>query len=372
MHPPRDGRIFHKDCCTLARAGYDVHLLCHGGEDGMTDEGVRLHSLGPLPTRTGLQPLSRLGAIWRASRAVKKLPASLYHLRDPELIPLGVWLKLTTKAKVVFDSREDNVSYVRHKHYIPKLLRPLVVAFAKLLDRSVARWFDAVVTADAGTAELFKQRGARRICVLHNFPIMELMPYAPAAVENQDRPFDLVYHGCIPQSHLECAFAVAEELRVRGRVCRWLMFGWFNDRAWAETEAARRGLSDCFTFEGSVPHERVADKVRTAKIGFIPLPDLPKFHNNLPMKLFEYMALGMPAVLSDLPPSRRFVGDGKCAIMVRPDDYSAYADAIERLLDNPDLRVAMGREGRRRVEEQYNWGVESQALLKLYEELLPS
>jgi glycosyltransferase involved in cell wall biosynthesis len=82
------------------------------------------------------------------------------------------------------------------------------------------------------------------------------------------------------------------------------------------------------------------------------------------------MALGIPVVLSDLPPSRPFVGDGRSAIMVAPDNPGAYADALVRLLKNPALREEMGSEGKKRVRNEYNWEKESQKLLDLYRELL--
>lgn len=166
-------------------------------------------------------------------------------------------------------------------------------------------------------------------------------------------------------------FAVAETLRQRGRRVRWLFFGKCPEAAWAQAEIARRGLQDDIVLDANlVPHDQVAARVRQAKIGFIPLPDLPKFQHNIPTKLFEFMALGMPTVLSDLPPSRPFVGDGRCAIMVPPDDSGAYADAIIRLLDDPALRRAMGAEGRARVINEFNWQREAQYLLALYAELL--
>jgi len=78
----------------------------------------------------------------------------------------------------------------------------------------------------------------------------------------------------------------------------------------------------------------------------------------------------MPIVLSDLPPSRPFVGDGACAVMVPPDDPGAYAAAIMRLLDDPELRRTMGAEGRRRIERKYNWQHEASHLLELYANLV--
>jgi glycosyltransferase involved in cell wall biosynthesis len=56
--------------------------------------------------------------------------------------------------------------------------------------------------------------------------------------------------------------------------------------------------------------------------------------------------------------------------MVPPADYIAYADAIVRLLRDPDLRARMGAEGRRRVEQRYNWELEFPKLAELYEEVL--
>ena len=139
---------------------------------------------------------------------------------------------------------------------------------------------------------------------------------------------------------------------------------------WFRGELARRGISDRFVISGIMPHTQVATEVRKAKIGIIPLPDLPKFRNNIPRKLFEFMALGIPTVLSDLPPSRPFISDGSCGFMVPPNDYTAYAEAIIRLLRDRQLQLKMGVEGRKRIEEQFNWEREFPKLLALYEELL--
>ncbi len=141
---------------------------------------------------------------------------------------------------------------------------------------------------------------------------------------------------------------------------------------WLTQELTRRGITERFHLKDFIPHREVAGELSKAKVGIIPLPNLPKFQNNIPQKLFEFMALGIPVVLSDLPPSRPFVGDGRSAIMVAPGDHGAYADALIRLLKSPRLRDEMGREGRKRVMEEYNWEKESQKLLSLYRELLPA
>jgi glycosyltransferase involved in cell wall biosynthesis len=185
-----------------------------------------------------------------------------------------------------------------------------------------------------------------------------------------DKKYDLVYHGTMPRYHLELSFAVAEELRRRGVQARWLFFGKCPEIDWARGELRRRELESQFDIDPTLtPHGEVAARVRQARIGFIPLPNLPKFQHNIPTKLFEFMGLGMPTVLSDLPPSRPFVGDGACAVMVPADDPAAYADAIVRLLREPETARRMGEAAKQRVGERFNWELESHKLLDLYDEL---
>jgi glycosyltransferase involved in cell wall biosynthesis len=65
-----------------------------------------------------------------------------------------------------------------------------------------------------------------------------------------------------------------------------------------------------------------------SRFGLIPLPDEPKFHRNIPMKLFEVLAAGKPAVVSDLPPIRDLVEAADCCVFVPAGDKRGYASAI--------------------------------------------
>jgi glycosyltransferase involved in cell wall biosynthesis len=188
--------------------------------------------------------------------------------------------------------------------------------------------------------------------------------------QSRNDSYDIVYHGSLPKYHLEACLAIDQELVERGRTVRWRLFGRIPHIDWFSDELERRRIRERFHVSGLIPHDQIAQEVRKAKLGLIPLPNLPKFQKNIPQKLFEFMALGMPVVLSDLPPSRPFVGDGACAMMVHPDNHGAYADAILKLLEDPALCKAMGNEGRHRVQEHYNWERESRKLLALYKDLL--
>jgi glycosyltransferase involved in cell wall biosynthesis len=198
---------------------------------------------------------------------------------------------------------------------------------------------------------------------------MDLFPYKE--LREEDKCFDIVYHGSIPRYHMELCLRIDDALVQQGGYVRWRFINkGAPEMEWFNAELRRRGALQRFTIDGLVPHDRIADEVRKARIGLIPLPDLPKFQNNIPRKVFEFMALGMPVVLSDLPPSRPFIRHGENALFVPADDCEAYAKAISRLLKDSALRQKMGAAGRKLVEEEFNWEKESQKLLNLYSELL--
>jgi glycosyltransferase involved in cell wall biosynthesis len=262
---------------------------------------------------------------------------------------------------------EDFEGYIRQRRGIPDPLRRPLSLFVRQQLRLAARSSDAVIVADQGTAQML-QPYARRLLVLHNFPQLALFssPQPPSA----NRPYDIVYHGSIPKYHLEVCLAIDTVLVERGYYLQWRFIGQVPEIDWFTHELACRGIRKRFCISGLIPHNQIAREISKAKIGIIPLPSLPKFQHNIPQKLFEFMALGIPVVLSDLPPSRPFVGDNACAFLVPSNDYGAYASAIVRLMNDPALCQQMGAEGRRRIEQEYNWDKESQKLIDLYMELL--
>ena len=80
-----------------------------------------------------------------------------------------------------------------------------------------------------------------------------------------------------------------------------------------------------------------------------------------PVKAMEYMASGLPLVCFDLPETRSIAEDA--AVLVAPGDEQALADAVLRLLDDPDARRALGAVGRERVRTWLAWERQSQAYL---------
>ena len=105
-------------------------------------------------------------------------------------------------------------------------------------------------------------------------------------------------------------------------------------------------------------------------IGLAVLHPTPNMRDSLPTKMFEYMALGLPVIVSDFPLYRRIVEEVGCGFCVRPADEHALAEAIRQIIEGPEEAKAMGERGRQAVAERYNWANEEQKLLGFYEEIM--
>jgi glycosyltransferase involved in cell wall biosynthesis len=88
------------------------------------------------------------------------------------------------------------------------------------------------------------------------------------------------------------------------------------------------------------------------------------------IKVFEYMAFGLPVVLFDLKEGRRTAGPA--ALYAVPNDPVDFANQVSKLLNCKELREQLGEHGRKRIEERLNWEVEKTSLIRAYNTALQS
>ncbi len=119
-----------------------------------------------------------------------------------------------------------------------------------------------------------------------------------------------------------------------------------------------------FHYVGQVPPQDVPRYLAAFDICAMPHPRTTQFSRyTSPLKLFEYMASSSAIVASDLPGWSDVVSDGETAMLVPPADVAAWAEAIERLRDNPELRQRLGTAARNTVMENFTWSTRARKIL---------
>ena len=131
VHTPFDTRIFHKQAKSLLKAGYDVTLIAQHDKDEVVDE-VKILALSKPRNR-----LWRMLGTWRIFKLAYRQKADVYHFHDPELLPMGLFLKLLKKGKVIYDVHEDYPKAILTKSWLPSMVRRPVSSVFTFLEKSV-------------------------------------------------------------------------------------------------------------------------------------------------------------------------------------------------------------------------------------------
>jgi glycosyltransferase involved in cell wall biosynthesis len=252
-----------------------------------------------------------------------------------------------------------------NKHWIPALLRhPLSLVF-NIMEKLMAQALDAVVVATEGIAEKFAQFNP---IVIHNYPDLRMLPM-PSQVLREEKEKILVYIGGI--SRIRGAFEIIQAFdsldpSLNARLDLIGQFETIRLEKELQTLPGNRHVR----FLGWLPPQEVYEHLREAYIGLVCLHPEPRFIVSLPVKLFEYMAAGLPVIASNFPLWREIVEGNHCGLTVDPLKPDEIAEGIEYLIIHHEEARRMGGNGRRAVVEKYNWEREGERLCRLYEELL--
>lgn len=360
VHHPFDNRIFHKECKSLTDAGYNVVLIAPADGDQMIDNIF----LRALP-----KPKNKITRMLRTSIQLYKIALAengeIYHFHDPELIFLGLLLKLKKKT-VIYDVHEDYQSSLAQKDYLPKYLRGILAVAFSWLESFFSKFF-VIILAE----KYYIQRFPRGIHVL-NYPNKDNFLLYPLNSPDVSRPM-LLYTGSITQDRGACIYASI--LKVVGDAEVYLVGKCKEELAEKLLESAGKekhrlnivGVNRYVFFEEIIDYYRKG--CWTA--GLAIFPPTPHYFNKELTKFFEYMGAGIPIICSDFPVWRSLMEKTGAGICVNPDNLNEIRDAIEFLVRNPEKAKEMGSNGRRAVLQEYNWENEETKLINFYKHIIP-
>lgn len=358
VHPRRDTRIHVKQVpaiSTLTEAQVQLYVM-----DGQGDEdagGFKVKDVGRPPTSRLLRAL--LGN-WRMWRACRRWKADIAHFHDPELILAGFALKLSG-TKVIYDVHEDVPSQILSKHWIPSVWRRPIANTVSAVEWLAGRVFDGVFAATPTIAKRFSDS---KTTTVQNFPVVDELA---SNVPWTEKHAEVCYVGGLGKIRgVEQMCAAIGMVRSEARLNLGGSFGdprieseLRNTPGWSRVNAL-----------GWLDRSSVRNVLRRSVAGLVTLHPTVNYVDALPVKMFEYMAAGIPVIASDFPLWRDIVEGSECGLLVDPLDPRAIAGAIDTLVGNPDLAERMGRKGREAVEQKYNWDLEKFKLLAFYQERL--
>lgn len=357
VHVRYDTRIFVKECCGLAKNGYDVTLIVADGQGDEEKNGVNILDIG--------KPSGRLQRILTYYKKILKkaleLEAEIYHFHDPELLRISSKLKKRNK-KVIYDSHEDVPRQVLDKAYIPSFLRKTLSGTIERYENRVVSKLDGIVTVTPKLENRFLKYN-NKVVQVRNYP--ELREFENVETTARSKKNTVCYIGSI--SKVRGVLNMIQAMHNQDKATL-LLGGNFESEELRNKAISLPGWKNVKEL-GFLNRSEVKDTLINSLAGLVVLEPTRSYVDSIPVKMFEYMMAGIAVIASDFQYWRELIESENCAIFVDPLKPEAIRAAISQLIDNPDLAKKMGQNGKKAVLERFNWAIEEKKLLDFYAQL---
>lgn len=358
-----DTRIFKKECRSLAKAGHEVYIVTSDRSAKRENEMVDGIKFIVIQTRKGNRVISLFKYISDAMKALKQLDADVYHIHEFFLLILAK--KLSYIGKVIFDSHEDFPKQVFFDSSLSDQRNLRREKLARIFMKWNIRYCDRIIAA---TDEIEKALRVYNIptCIIYNFPDLSEFNDAIIQEENshREKKRQICYVGGISEDRginqtIEALNRVDDEdirLALAGPITNSYLAALKSKDAWKKVN-----------YYGYADSKMKLEIYGESMLGMITLMPIPRYKVALPVKLFEYMAAGLPVIASDFPIIKKIIDEEESGICVDPENVLEIKKAIQYIANHPEHAQRMGENGKNAVQEKYNWDNEREKLYKLYD-----
>lgn len=354
-HQWNDTRVFYKEAVSLAKK-YLVEL--HAPAEFEYKEYLNVRIIG-LPLWSKVSDRRNIRKI--LFKRVYYSDFDVFHFHDPELIFIGLYIKLFKRKKVIFDVHENVGATILTKQWLPKILRRLIFIFYKILEKLSVLIFDKIILAEESYQEFIKSN----FQTIFNYPIIQNRKKMSGKFQ-----FDVIYVGSISIERNIFEMLEAASI-VKHSYPTFLMkiIGFIEPEIENEVSIviSNNKLSDNVSITGRMDYVEAMNVVLNARIGLALLSPHKNYLCSLSTKLYEYMSFGIPVITNNFPLWREFIQKSNCGLSIDSGNPEEIAQAIIFLLDNSTIAGKMGDNGYNAVKKKFSWSNEEQKLYGIYD-----
>lgn len=380
---PWDIRI-EKICNTLIENAYEVHMVSNNKNNRVTFEvvnGINIHRIRHFKHRfLGFPAFFNPVWFFKINAITRLIMPKLIIVRDLPLCLTSQLIGKLNKAPVIFDMAENYPEAVREwgkvgdYSFFQKTIRNVLLL--KIMEYLSIRNSDMIfVVSDENRYRLMQSSiDGGKIKVLLNTPskshLLPSLEHRVRAKMLSDGDLVLLYIGGFEfHRGLNNVIRGMPDIIQSIPNVKLLLVGDGPSRKFYEKQVKEKNIEKHVFFVGFVDFPKIFEYIKDSDICLVPHIRSPHTDTTLPNKLFDYMGMGKPVLVSNCIPLKRIVTDENCGEFFdseNPDDFST--KTIKLLKD--ENRYKMGENGRKAVLSRYNWDNDKEILINTVNELI--
>lgn len=357
-HKAFDDRIFYKECVSLAKDNFDVYLLQEG--KSCINSGVKIIGIGDRPVKKIKRILFFNKSVCLAAL---KLDCDIYHIHDAELL-LNYKLFKNKGKKVVFDSHEFNVLQARQRFKKFKLLSIIYSLLYKIFEDYVLKQIDAVISVCKLNGKEYFENKCKNVVTVRNYTILDEF-YNKFKTKINNKNNIVCYVGGITEQR-----GIKQDVIACNKLnSKFCLAGWMTNDF--KKEILSIDEKQIIDYKGMLDRIGVFKLLDISKVGLCTLLDVGQYLrlDAFGIKVYEYLAMGIPVILSHNSFNDMMVEKYKFGLTVNPYDTNEIANAIKYIFDNKETAEIMSDNARKFIKEN-NWEGEKIKLINLYNKMI--
>lgn len=353
-HDTHDSRLFHREACSLSK--FNSLKIIAISQKNLDKNYNNIRFFPITPTKYKIFHFITILKVFFAGIACN---ADLYVCMEPGSLFSGVIIKKIKKKYLFYDGHEYFPELFADNIIFPQFIRPIIVKIMDYIEKMLVKYADVVITVDPYLKADYSKYN-KDVYIFPNYPILKIFQNEMA----NPRGNGLIYIGYLKLEKglhqiLQAAIQAKTKITCVGP------YASNYDRDEIEKFIEVNPSLD-ITIVGNIPHQEVQKYISHSRIGMVLLQPLDRHLHVIPVKLYEYMACGKPVIASNFPDISAIIKRERNGITVNPTDIKEIRKAIQFLLNNPEKADQMGMNGRKAVEQYYNWEGIEQDFIELF------
>jgi glycosyltransferase involved in cell wall biosynthesis len=306
--------------------------------------------------------------MWRAAlqAAADRLDDPLVYSRHQGMSTAATEVASRSGLPLVLEWNASERWALQNFTRAPDRLMRIALPLVSSIERSVVAQADVVAAVSEQAGQMALAAGARpeSVITVPNAVDLTAVDEAVAGIDPAAGPSLLVgWVGSFGAWH--GTEVLIEAIARDERGARAVLIGDGIERGRCEDLVQRLGIADRVTFTGRLPHAETLRRLAGCDVlaaPTVPLSGGEPFFGS-PTKIFEYMALRRPIVVSRLGQPGEILADGSTALLVEPGSVDELAAAFGRLAGSPPLRSSLAEAARRVAESEHTWEQRAREIL---------